>query len=62
MSNGGGGGGYDISASVSEAATLGSNAGAGAFTVGGNSGTKWLPLALVALGALALWLWFKNKK
>ena len=55
------GGGYDISASVSEAATLGSAAGGGAFTVGGNSGTKWLPLALVALGALALWLWFKKK-
>jgi hypothetical protein len=54
--------GYDISASVSESATLGSNAGSGTFTVGDNSGLKWLPLALVALGALALWFWSKNKK
>lgn len=61
MAQQGGGGGYDISASVSEAATLGSNAGGGAFTVGGNSGTKWLPLALVAAGLIVAWLWFKRK-
>jgi hypothetical protein len=54
-------GGYDISSSVSESATQGLQ-NASPFTVGGNSGTKWLPLALVALGAFALWLWFKNKK
>jgi len=55
------GGGYDISSSVSESATLGSTAGGGAFSVGGNSGTKWLPLALVALGALFMVLYFKRK-
>ena len=57
----GSGGGYDISQSTSETATTASNAGSGAFTVGGNSGTKWLPLALVALAAVALVLWFKRK-
>ncbi len=51
-----GGGGYDISASVSESKTVAANAGSGAFTVGGNAGTKWLALALVALV-----LWFKKK-
>ncbi len=42
--------GYDISAAFSDASTQGLKAG-GAFTVGGNAGTEWLPLALVALGA-----------
>lgn len=51
--------GYDISAAFSDASTQGLKAG-GAFTVGGNAGTEWLPLALVALGALGLWLWFNN--
>lgn len=51
--------GYDISASASDATTQGQSFGA--FTVGGNSGTKWLPLALVALGALALFFWSKRK-
>lgn len=53
--------GYDISASYSDATTQGQQVGTGAWTVGGNSGTKWLPLALVALGALALWVWYKTK-
>ena len=56
------GGGYDISASVSESATLGANAGGGTFIVGGNQGTKWLPLALVGAALVVAWLWFKNKK
>lgn len=59
--SGGGGAGYDISASVSEAATQGFTSG-GPFTVGGNAGSKWLPLALVALAAIGMVLWFKRKK
>lgn len=57
---GGGAGGYDISASVSESATTASSAGAGTFIVGGNGGTKWLPLALVVLVAFGLWLYQKK--
>lgn len=60
-SDGGGGAGYDISVAVSEGTTQGFQSG-GAFTVGGGGGTKWLPLALVVLGALGLWLWFKKRK
>ncbi len=59
--SGGGGAGYDISVSVSESATQGLTAG-GPFTVGGNAGTKWLPIALVALVGFGLLLWFKRKK
>lgn len=53
--------GYDISASTSDATTQGIQLGAGNWTVGGNESLKWLPLSLVALGALALWMWFKKK-
>ena len=44
----GGGAGYDISLAVSEGTTQGLQAG-GDFTVGGNSGLKWFPLALRSL-------------
>jgi hypothetical protein len=54
-------GGYDISASYSESTTQANQLGGGAWIVGGNGGTKWLPLALVALGGLALWLFFRKK-
>ncbi len=51
----------DASIATSDATTQG--ASFGDFNVnGGNSGTKWLPLALVALAALGLFLWFKSKK
>ena len=53
--------GYDISAATSQSTTQGFQAG-GPFTVGGNAGTKWLPLALVALAALGLFFWFNRKK
>lgn len=53
--------GYDISASVSEASTLGLNNRFGAFTVGGNSGTKWLPLALFVAAVLGFWFWLRKK-
>lgn len=53
-------GGYDISSSVSESATQGAGISA-PFNVGGNSGTKWLPLALVAAVVVVAWLWFKRK-
>lgn len=52
--------GYDIGVSVADATTQGFQFNGGAFNVGGNSGTAWLPLALVALGALALWWWYQN--
>lgn len=51
--------GYDISASFSEGSTQGLTSG-GPFTVGGNAGNQWLLLALVALAALGLWLWYSN--
>lgn len=53
--------GYDISAAVSESSTTASSAGAGAFTVGGGGKASWVwPLALV--GALFVWLWFRQNK
>ncbi len=60
-SGGQGGVGYDISASISEATTQGFTSG-GPFTVGGHAGSQWLPLALVALAALGLVLFFKKRK
>ena len=51
--------GYDISAAFSEATTQGFTSG-GPFTVGGHAGSQWLPLALVAVAALGLWLWYSN--
>lgn len=52
----------DVSASVSEASTQGFDNQTGAFSVGGDAGSKWLPLALVALAAFGLFIWFKRKK
>ncbi len=51
--------GYDISASVSDATQQGTRFGD--FSVGGNSGTKWLPLALVAAVVILAIVWFKRK-
>lgn len=51
---------YDISAAFSESGTQGFKNRTGPFSVGGDSGSKWLPLALVALAALGLWLWYDN--
>lgn len=52
----------DVSASVSEASTQGFDFESGAFNVGGSGGSKWFPLALVALAAVALVIWFKRSK
>lgn len=52
---------YDIGFSASESATQGYRARSGPFNVGGSGGVSWLPLALVALAALALWLWYESK-
>lgn len=53
--------GYDISAASSDSTTQGIQLGSGQWIVGGNKDLIWLPLSLVALGALGLWLWFKKK-
>lgn len=51
----------DASASASDATQFGLQTGAFSVT-GGNSGTKWLPLALVGLAALVVLLWFIKRK
>jgi len=51
--------GYDISASASDSTTQAGQTGS--FNFSTNSGTKWLPLALVALGALFIVFYFKRK-
>jgi LPXTG-motif cell wall-anchored protein len=56
-----GGAGTDVSVSVSEATTQGFDNATGAFNVGGNRGTNWLIVGLIALAAFGLWL-MKRKK
>jgi hypothetical protein len=54
--------GYDFSGSGSNAATLASRSGEGAFNVGG--GLKlppWLAPALILVLAVGAFLWIKNK-
>lgn len=51
----------DASASSSDSSTFGLATGAFNFQ-GGNSGTKWLPLALVGLAAIFAVLWYLKKK
>lgn len=52
----------DVSVGVSEASTQGFKNRTGPFTVGGDGGNKWLPLALVALAGFGLFVWLKRRK
>lgn len=54
-------GSVDASASSSDSSTFGLSTGAFNFQ-GGNSGTKWLPLALVIVGGVLVAIWLFNRK
>ncbi len=55
------GAGYDISAATSQSTTQGLQSG-GAFTVGGDSGSRWTLLALVIFAGLAALVWLNKRK
>lgn len=57
------GGGYDISNSQSESATLSSSAGSGTFTVGGGLKIpEWFWPVTVLAAAAVLIVWLTNRK